>query len=360
MQIIGEGSPAAWTVPGLQADQSWIITLDDRARRDMIGAVRKAHVPDRPQFDYRRDDFDFGSAQAPLMRAFDEARHVRGMAILRGMPREGVSEAEFSLLTWAIGLHIGVARPQGKASQYLSAVRNVGTVYRSATGRGYSSNADLDFHTDGADVVALTCYNKARSGGLSMVSSSLTAHHRILAERPDIAEILFQPFYYSRQAEEAPDEAPFYPNPVFDARDGVFCSKWNRNRINMAQKMDGVPALTARQREAMDVMDEMLRRPDIMYSMYLQPGDAQILSNHTTLHSRTEFEDYDDPAQKRVLFRLWLAPADAPALPESWRPFFRSVEARTVRGGILGHQHDEQCRAFEARQAADHGMALGA
>ncbi|MSP30220.1 MAG: hypothetical protein EXR09_07185 [Acetobacteraceae bacterium] len=359
MQTMGVGSPAEWTVPGLQADQSWIITLDDRQRRDMIGAVRKAYTPDKPQFDYRRDDFDFASAMTPMLRAFDEARRGRGMAILRGMPREGVSEKEFSLMAWAIGLHIGVARPQGKASQYLSAVRNVGTVYRSATGRGYSSNADLDFHTDGADIVALTCYNKARSGGLSMVSSSMTAHNQILEERPDIAEILYQPFYFSRQAEEAPDEAPFYPNPVFDALEGVFCSKWNRNRINMAQKMEGVPQLTARQNEAMDVMDAMLRRPDVMYSMYLQPGDAQILSNHTTLHSRTEFEDFDELDQKRVLFRLWLAPAEAPRLPESWRPFFRSVEARTVRGGIIGHQHDDNCRAFEARQAADHGMVPG-
>lgn len=359
MRQFGVGSAANWTVADLQADESWIISLDDAARRDMLGAVRKAHVPGKPQFEYRRDDFDFGRAHAPLMRAFDEARNGRGMAILRGMPREGVTEEEFSLLTWAIGLHVGVARPQGKASQYLSAVRDVGTVYRSATGRGYSSNADLDFHTDGADIVALTCYNKARSGGLSMISSSLTAHNIICAERPDIAEILYQPFYFSRQAEEAPDEAKFYPNPVFDTLGDVFCSKYNRNRINMAQKMEGVPALTERQRAAMEVMDEVLRRPDVMYSMYLQPGDAQILSNHTMLHSRTEFEDFEEPVQKRVLFRLWLAPADAPRLPESWRPFFRSVEARTVRGGILGHKHDATCRAFEARQAADHGMAVG-
>ena len=119
-----------------------------------------------------------------------------------------------------------------------------------------------------------------------MVSSSLRAHNEIARNRPDIAEILDQPFYFSRQAEEAPDEAAFYPNPVFDMQDGVFCSKWNRNRINSAQKIAGVPQLTPRQREAMDVMDDTLRRPDLMYEMFLQPGDMQILSNHTMLHSR--------------------------------------------------------------------------
>lgn len=359
MKPIAVGSLADWTVAELKADPSWIISLDERAQRDLIGAVRKAHEPDKDLLDYTRHDFDLGAGAAPLRAAFRQAKLGRGIALLRGLPREGVTEAEFSLLTWAIGLHEGVARPQGKATQYQSAVRNVGTVYRSSTGRGYSSNAELDFHTDGSDTVVLTCYNKARSGGMSMVSSSLKAHNQIALERPDISEILDQPFYFSRQAEEAPDEAAFYPNPVFDVLDGVFCSKWNRNRINSAQKIEGVPQLTAKQREAMDVMDNMLRRPDLMYEMYLQPGDMQILSNHTMLHSRTEFEDFEIEEQKRVLFRLWLTPADAPRLPESWRPFFRSVEASTVRAGIRGHAYDDRCRVFEARQAADHGMKVG-
>lgn len=359
MKPIAVGSPADWSVAELQADTGWIINLDERAQRDLIGAVRKAHQPDKDFLDYTRHDFDFGYGMVPLRTAFAQATEGRGIALLRGLPREGVSEQEFALMTWAIGLHVGVARPQGKATQYQSAVRNVGTVYRSSTGRGYSSNAELDFHTDGSDMVALTCYNKARAGGMSMVSSSLRAHNEIARNRPDIAEILDQPFYFSRQAEEAPDEAAFYPNPVFDMQDGVFCSKWNRNRINSAQKIAGVQQLTPRQREAMDVMDDTLRRPDLMYEMFLQPGDMQILSNHTMLHSRTEFEDFEIEEQKRVLFRLWLTPADAPRLPESWQPFFRSVAARTVRAGIRGHNHDARCRAFEARQAADHGMAVG-
>jgi hypothetical protein len=358
MKPMSVGSLADWTVAELQDDRNWIIELDDRARRDMIGAVRKAHDPDRTLLDYSRHELDLGAAMVPLRTAFAQAMEGRGIALLRGLPREGVTEAEFELLTWAIGLHIGVARPQGKATQYQSAVRNVGTVYRSSTGRGYSSNAELDFHTDGADLVALTCYNRARSGGMSMISSSLRAHNEIARTRPDISEILDRPFYFSRQAEEAPDEAAFYPNPVFDALDGVFCSKWNRNRINSAQNMEGVPRLSAKQREAMDVMDETLRRPDLMYTMFLQPGDMQILSNHTMLHSRTEFEDYEAEEDKRVLYRLWLVPADAPRLPESWRPFFRNVEARTVRGGIRGHAYDDRCRAFDARQAADHGMRV--
>jgi hypothetical protein len=358
MKPIAEGSIGDWTPADLERDNGWVIQLDDHARKDIVRAVRHGFDADKALFDYQRSDFDFGSALAPIAHAFEQAKHGRGMALLRGLPRPELTEQEFSVLSWAIGLHFGVARPQGKTSQYLAAVRNVGVDYRSAAGRGYSSNAELDFHIDGVDVVALSCFNKAVSGGMSMVSSSLRAHNIIVRERPDLAEVLYQPFYFSRQAEEAPDETPFYTSPVFDVHGGRFFGKWNRNRIKTAQQLDGVPALTALHREAMEFMDATLRRPDVMYTMYLEPGDAQVLSNFTTLHSRTEFVDHEAPEEKRVLLRLWLTPPDAPELPTSWKPLFRSISERTVRGGIMGHNFGEACREFDKRQAAEHSMLV--
>ena len=359
MTSIAADARANWNVAELTADPGWVFPLDDRARRDLTETVRRARDPGKTLLEYRREDFDLGTAGPVIAAAFREIRDGRGIALVRGLPRAGITEAEFELLTWAIGLHSGVPRPQGKATHYLSAVRNVGTDYRSSTGRGYSSNAELDFHTDGADIVGLTCFNQGLSGGKSMITSSVAAYHVLAGERPDLAEILRQPFHFSRQAEQAPDEAAFYPNPIYDTEDGRLHSKWNRNRVNSAQKIDGVPQLTPAQREAMDLLDEILRRSALMYEMYLQPGDLQLLNNHTTLHSRTEFVDPDDPAMKRLLFRLWLAPPDGRKLPDSWKPFFRSVDPASVRGGILGHHHDERCVAFEARQAAALGMKVG-
>jgi hypothetical protein len=92
--------------------------------------------------------------------------------------------------------------------------------------------------------------------------------------------------------------------------------------------------------------------------MWLAPGDLQIINSHVTLHSRTDFTDHDDPARKRLLFRLWLAPPDGERLPESWRVLYKSVEPGTVRGGIIGQHHDERCKAFEQRQAHALGMRL--
>ena len=356
MRPINAAHPSAWSVADLDADTRWIVELDDAARRDLTGAVRAARDPDKTLYDYTRGDFDLGRAWGPIQRCLREIRDGTGFALLRGLPREGLSQDEFELLTWAIGLWIGVARPQGKATHYLSAVRDAGVAYRTGRGRGYSSAAELDFHTDSADIVLLTCYNVAKSGGESMVSSSVAAHNVMVSERPDLAEILHRPLYFSRQQEQAAHETPFYPNPVWDEAEGVLCSKWNRNRVASAQALDGVPALTAAQREGMDLLDDILRRPALMHRMYLRPGDMQMLNNHVTLHSRTEFEDHDDPVLKRCLFRLWLAPPGWPALPESWRPAYGAIEAGTVRGGIMGQAYDDIRRAYEQRQAEALGM----
>lgn len=356
MKPINADTRAAWTVADLLASPTWIHELDDRARSDLLAVVRKARDPAKTLYDYRRGDFDLGSAWPIIDRALREVKTGTGFSVLRGLPRADTTVEEFELLTWAIGLHTGVARPQGKASQYLSAVRDAGTAYRSSGGRGYSSNAELDFHTDGADIVLLTCYNVAKSGGQSMVTSSVTAHNVMVAEHPDLAEMLHLPHHFSRQQEQAPDEGPFYPNPIYDTQVGLLFSKWNRNRLTSAQKIEGVPPLPMDRWRAVEALDQVLRRPDLMHAMYLRPGDMQILNNHVTLHSRTEFVDFEDADKKRTLFRLWLAPPDSAPLPDSWKPAYRSVGAGTIRGGIIGQAMDTSRRAYEATAAADLGM----
>jgi hypothetical protein len=350
--------PAAWNAAALDADRRWVFELDERARCDLVAALTKALDRDKSHFDYCRDDFDLGSAEPVLRAAFAEMQRGRGVALVRGLPREGLDEKDFELLTWGIGLHFGVGRPQGGQSHYISAVRDAGNTYRTGTGRGYNTNAELDFHTDSADIVVLSCYNRAAAGGMSITTSSVAAFQAMRREHPDLAERLLEPIHFSRQGEQAPDEAPSYPHPVFDTVDGKLFSKWNRNRVTSAQKIAGVPQLSQKQWQALEAFDALVRRPDLAHSMWLQPGDLQIINSHVTLHSRTDFTDHDDPAQKRLLFRLWLAPPDGDRLPLSWKVLYKAVDPGTVRGGIIGQQHDAARKAFEARQATALGMRL--
>ncbi len=337
---------ANWRAKELADDSGWIYTFDASERKAMRDAVLQAPKRER-LLDYRKGDFDLASAGALLAQALEQVKHGRGVAVLRGLPREHIGEDEFALLTWAIGLHSGVARPQGAKTQYISAVRDEGTVYRSGRGRGYSSSAQLDYHTDSADLVFLSCYNRAVSGGLSLTTSSLAAYDEMQKEHPSLVRWLREPLHFSRQGEEAPDEGPTCEQPVYDIADGSLVCRWNWNRVNSAQQLEG-----------MECYDAIVRQPGLVHDFWMEPGDLQIINSHRTLHSRTAFEDHEDASLKRLMYRLWIAPADSAPLPASWAQLFRHIEPGVVRGGIRGMAYDDKCEAFERRQATDAGVGF--
>ena len=350
---------AAWTVAEVESETRWIYPLSDAEGAELLAAVRRGRVEGKPLLDYRCGDFDLRLSLDKLAAAFREVRDGRGMALVKNLPRAGVSPAEFDLMTWAIGLHFGVARPQDKLSRYINEVKDAGTDYRSPTGRGYSSKAELDFHVDGSDIVLLSCYNQSPVGGMSMVTSSVKAYEVVRAERPDLAEVLRSDYPFSKNGEQPPGEAAWISAPIVGFEDGHLFCVWNRNRVENAQKLEDTPRLSARQREAMEYLDQVVRRPDLMYCMHLEPGDLQLLSNQTQLHSRTDFEDHPDEDKKRTLYRLWLAMPDSRRLPLGWEGYAGTREAGTVRGGSKGHHYDAACARFDAEQAAAMGMRNG-
>jgi hypothetical protein len=288
-----------------------------------------------------------------------QTQHGYGVALVRGLPTSDLTEDEARLLFWGLGLHLGVARPQGKRSQFMSDVRAEGGEYRSPTGRGYNTNASLDFHSDASDIVALLCRHDAKSGGESLITSSFVAHNEMLSERPDLVDVLYEPFVYSRQGEQAAEEAPHYQMPIFGERDCRFACRHVRNHITGAQvAFPDVPRLTPRQIEALDVFDSILARPELSYRMFLEPGDIQFLNNYVVLHSRTSFEDHPEPDRRRHLLRLWLAIPEAQMLPLSFKAFYKDVESAAVRGGHRGQGITPAIEAYERRLADDHGMAM--
>ena len=353
-------APSAWEIEDLKSTDDWCFEIDESDGILLRDSIKSLFEQDRDLFSYSPNEFNFGSSWEHIEKAVAEAHHGKGLSIVRGLPREDLSQDEFRLLSWAIGLKAGVARPQGLASQYISAVQDAGTDYRAANGRGYSSNAELDFHVDVADLTILTCYNKAKSGGQSMISSGVTAHNYLTKERPDLAEIAYQHFYFSRQEEQAPDEKPVYSLPLFEEESGNLFCNWNRNRVQSAQNIEGVPELSKLQKETMDFLDEILTRPELMYTMYLEPGDMQIINNYRMFHSRTGYLDYENDLKKRCLYRLWLSPPDSIKLPESWKDFYRSVEPSMVRGGIIGQSYDETCIDFDKTHSKFLNMKIDA
>ena len=350
---------AGWFAADLSRDRSWIVVLDATDRHDLLVTLRRGYVLDRPLLSYRRSDFPFATRTvARLKQAIDEAEFGYGVGLLRGLPREGLTPSEFEILVWAIGLHLGVARPQSEASggRYVNVVTNVGDVYRSPTGQGYGSAAELDYHVDLADVVCLGCYNEALEGGDSMCSSSTSIVRHMQATRPDLAAALQQPYPFALQGKQLESGTRHGMMPVVSVdRERVFCL-WVRSRTMRALAIPGVQPLSDLQQEAIDMFEGLARSSEFAFQMHLAPGDMQFIGNHTVLHSRTAFRDSPDPLLKRMLFRLWLVTSDSPALPPGWAPFYGSTSARTVRGGNIGQHYDDECKRFDGEQAGEIGM----
>ena len=66
-----------------------------------------------------------------------------------------------------------------------------------------------------------------------------------------------------------------------------------------------------------------------------EPGDRRRPCARAQIwHARTAFEDWEEPARKRHLLRLWLSLPDGRELPPVWAERYGNIERGTVRGGI--------------------------
>ena len=352
--------PRAWFPPELQKDFSWIHHLHREAIHEIEEALQHAKATQKAWLEMTANDFPLKRhAKQAIDQAFAVTQTGYGMCLLKGFPVERWSVEDARLAHWGIGLNVGVARTQNRASQVMNDVRDEGGSYKVKNGRGYNTNAGLDFHVDSCDVVALLCLQTAKSGGTSKVTSSIAVVNEVKRLRPDLIPVMKQPFYYSYQGTNDATQPPFYKCPILGDDPEFFSFRANRKNVTAAQlDFPEVPRLDQKQIELLDLLDELLPDDKFCYSMQLDRGDMQLLNNYVVIHSRTNFEDHDEPALKRHLLRLWLSIPQAQRLPSLWKEYFGAIETGSVRGGVRGSQMTEAFLAYERRQAANLGMTL--
>lgn len=350
--------PTSWTAADANADRSWILRLGEDQIEDFRRALIHARKVNKPFLHMTRDDFPLNEpGKRALARAVEMTQGRWGMALVKGFPVDEWNEDEARLAYWGMGLHMGVARTQNRASEIMNDVRDAGGDYRSKGGRGYNTNAGLDFHQDSADLVCLLCRRTAKHGGESKVISSMALRDAVARKHPDLLAVLQQPFFHSYQGTQDPTQPPFYRLPIFGDHPTHFAARTNRKNIVAAQRdFPEVPRLTDDQVAALDLLDELMPSDELCFNMVLEKGDMQLLNNYVTLHSRTEFEDHVDPDLKRHLFRLWLAIPGSQPLPEGWDEYYGDIRPGSVRGGVRGSAITAEFLEFEARQAEDLNM----
>lgn len=330
-------SPADWRGPELAARSDWIHRLDGTEVEEIEASLAHALNAGTPLPEMTAENLPLPAFSARLKKARDELENGCGLFLFRGFPVAGRCPDDLRRLYWGIGRHVGTAVSQSKRGDILGDVRDIGTDVSGREGRGYTSRAELEFHTDSADVSALFVLRTAKSGGLSRFVSSVAIHNEIARTRPDLLEVLYRPYIWSRQGQERADEDAWYSQPIYGIEDGHFASRYIRTHILSAQEHHDVSPLTELQRDALQTIDRLADDPAFSLDMMLEPGDMVFLNSHTTYHARTEFEDHEAPERKRHLLRLWLSVPNSRPLPEGWSAIYRDRRAGAVRGGFPGH-----------------------
>ncbi|MFK4446024.1 hypothetical protein ABH944_006308 [Caballeronia udeis] len=311
---------SAWKGASYRNRTDWIVEFTKEDLSELDAALSVVQCEGLALADIGTLAFPLPTLREKLAAYIEEVRVGRGFLVLRGIPVEQYTNEEVGVIFWGLGAYLGVPVMQTPKGDLLGHVKNYGRTPGQLDVRGYETNAHLHFHTDSADVIGLMCLRKAKSGGMSSIVSSMSIYNTIVENRPEYLPILRRGFQYIRR-EAAFSDAPVSPHrlPIFGEADGIVSCRYLRTQIEAACVRMEKP-LTPEETEVLDYFDSIAVHPDYRLDMSLEVGDIQLINNYTTLHSRTAFEDYDEPDRKRHMLRLWLMLRERRPLPPEFPP----------------------------------------
>ena len=327
--------PGVWYGRELARRDDWIRPFAPRELDEIDAAVRIFASTGKSLETLSPASFPLPNLGPFLREVLNELLEGRGFVLLRGLPVERMTREEQAIAYLGLGAWLGRFRSQNAKGHLLGHVKDLGLDIRNPNVRYYQTNRKLEYHTDSVDVVGLLCLKAAKAGGESYLASSMSVYNEILRKKPGLLPALFEPFPTDRRGEVPEGMKPWFDIPVFHRHAGKLSCIYVRQYIESAQAhFPEARRLSAEQRAAMDLVDEICNDPSVHLSMDFRPGDVQLLHNHQILHSRGDFENWPEPERHRHLLRLWLAPPQARPLPEVFDPRYGGV-LPGERGGIV-------------------------
>lgn len=298
-------SGAAWRGADLAGDPSWRARLTPEQIAEIEAALDAVEARGRAPEEVRAADFPLPALEGEIARWRDELIGGRGFQLVSGVPVDRWSRARAETFFWCIGQHLGTPGAQNVDGDLLGHVTDTGEDAADPYVRLYRTASNIRYHCDAADVVGLLCLQPAARGGASRIVSSVSVFNELVAERPDLAARLFEPFQLDvRDANRR--GLTSIPIPPCRYASGVLRTFYHSDYFRSAVRHPGVE-LDAKEREVLDAYERIATSPELYLDMELAAGDIQWLSNHTILHARTAYEDFPEPERRRHLLRLWLS-----------------------------------------------------
>lgn len=347
---------AAWEAAALERDRSWVITLSDAQRAEILAALAcfKSWTHDRgltAQWLHGHmaptpESFPLPTLGPTLKGVQRELEDGYGLALIQRFPVEQQTPRDLHLLHAGLCSHVGTPRPQTVFGELVQDLRDVGQASLIER-RGSKHNRSLPFHNDPSDLVSFLCIEPAASGGLGQYASAVSVHNALVEAAPEHVRTLYDCLTHAYQeylfVRTGGNDAwlpkrRHYPMPTFTAEQGKFACKYSRFYIDQAQEMADVPPLSSAQRAALDAFENELANPRWCLTVPYQTGDVTFVNNYVCFHARTAFTD--DPVRRRHLLRIWLSAPNSRKLSAHWleQVFFQRVDGGSLRGGVPGFE----------------------
>jgi hypothetical protein len=305
---------AAWRGAQMrQREDLWVARLAPAEIEELHAAQRVAAAGGKPLAQMTSADFPLPTLSARIAQWRNDIRRGRGFVLIRGVPVGQWTEQQAETFFWCLGHHFGIPGAQNPEGDLLGHVRDQRT---GGDVRYYRTNKELAVHTDAADFVGLLCLQKAKSGGLSRIASSVAVFNELMRTRPHLVPRLFEPVWFDTKGEGG---VRAFPIPPCRYSNGELRTFWQSDYYRTVNRIEHVPKLTAQEQELLDTYDGLANSPEFHLDMDLAPGDVQLISNHTILHARTGFEDWPELERRRHLLRLWISIPEPLPLAERLR-----------------------------------------
>lgn len=329
------GGSLAWTRKTLEEDTSWMNYLSDSEIAELeLAAYQTAHENIAIQ-DISTENFKLPTLQVKLSKLKQDVLEDYGFGYMRGLPVAKYDRETLARIYFGLSAHLGDPVAQNRNGHLLGHVIDIGTDVNDFNKRITQTSAELDFHSDGCDVVGLVCINTAKKGGSSALVSAVAVHDEMFRSRPELCEALYQPILFDRRGEIPEGKKPWIYMPIFSWQNETFNAYCPlKNYVESAKRFEEAKKMTPLQEEAYAYFLDLCNDPRFAIEIPFEAGDFQFVHNHVVLHSRTAYEDWEEQSRKRHLMRIWLSMPDGRLLPKTLEERWVNIELGTIRGGV--------------------------
>lgn len=293
-------SAAAWRRDDVGDAARWTEELGPADVAELESALERS--VDIPLAQLDADAFPLPRLAPRIARWRAQVCQGLGFVRIRGIPVGRWSLSAIERFYWALGQHLGEPGAQNDRGDLLGHVRDR-RLGLDGEVRQYMTREAIGFHCDAADAVGLLCIRPAQRGGMSRIASSVAVFNAVLGRRPDLAPLLFERMDFDTRSDGKTDTFRARPATFDGARLRTF---YHSEYLRTAARHVGITPLQPQQIELLDLYDALAGSPEYCLEMDLQPGDLQVISNHTVVHARTGYTDHESLAERRHLLRLWL------------------------------------------------------